>query len=364
MTVRAAFPSCPEDLTAGWLTSTLRAGGALTSAAHLTDFTVNVLGEGAGLMGTVVRITPEYEGPAGPASIVGKFSTTNSDNQNVAAALDLYGREVRFYTDLAPGMRGRLPSCYHAELSDDSRGCVLLLEDFPRHRSGDQVTGATLAEARSVMIEAARLHSSYWGATRPANLNEFGGEWAQFLRAGAAGSWAGMVERHAEVMPEYLESLADEYVEKVDVFHNAMSDGPCTVVHGDMRLDNVLFGVEPDAIDPTVLIDFQGPQWGKGVLDLAYFLTQSLDVELRRNHERQLLAVYRTELARLGVTYDADSLWQDYRIAALAVFAVGVMISGLAPTSERAAQYMRVTVERASAAFDDLDLLALLRRGT
>lgn len=363
MSVKAAFPSCPEDLTADWLTTSLRAGGVLASDAHLTDFTVKVLGEGAGLMGTVVRITPEYEGPAGPASIIGKFSTTNSENQKVAAMADLYGREVRFYTDIAPGMKGRLPGCYHAELGDDSLTCVLLLEDFPEHRNGDQVAGATLAESRLAMIEAARLHSSYSGAARPANLSAFGREWAQFLRASAAASWAGMVQRHAEVIPPYLQSLGEEYVAKVEVVQTAMSDGPCTVVQGDMRLDNLLFGVEANAIDPIVMIDFQVPQWGKGALDLAYFLTQSLDVELRRNHERELLEIYRTELARLGVTYDGDDLWEDYRAATLAVFAIGVMISGLAPTNERAAQLMRVTVQRASAAFDDLDLLTLLRQG-
>jgi len=363
MSVKAASPKCPEELTADWLTTSLQAGGALTSDAHVADFIVTVLGEGAGLMGTVVRITPRWEGPAGPESFVGKFSTTNPDNQNVAAAFDLYGREVRFYTDVARGMRGRFPTCYYAELSDDSRGCVLLLEDFPQHRTGDQVVGATLAEARSVMIEAARLHSSYWDAARPATVGRFGAEWSPFLRAGAAASWAGMVQRHADVMPDYLQSLGDEYVGKVEVFHNAMSDGLCTVVQGDLRQDNLLFDREPNAADPVVMIDFQNLQWGKGALDLAYFLTQSFDVELRRNHERDLLEAYRAELARLGVAYGANALWEDYRMAALAVFAIGVMITGLAPTTERAARFQRVTVQRASVAFDDLGLLALLRKG-
>jgi hypothetical protein len=364
MSVATSFPNCPEDLTIDWLTSALHGSGVLPADASLTGFTTSLLGEGAGLMGTVVRIVPTYQGGRGPASIIGKFSTTSIQNQNTAAMLDLYGREVRFYTDLAPRMKGRCPVCYHAELSEDSRACVLLLEDFPDHSGGDQVAGASFDEARMIVIESARIHSSYWGGDRPEKLGEFGREWAALLRSGSGAAWTGMVERHAEVMPEYLQTLGEEYVQTVEPFHDYMSNfGSCTVVHGDMRLDNLLLDSNPGAQDPVVMIDFQAPLWAKGAQDLAYFLTQSVSVELRRTHEKELLQNYLAELDRLGLSYDMDNLWQDYRVAALSNFAVAVMISGLAPPNARAARFMRVTVERASAAFDDLDLLELLRSG-
>ena len=70
-----------------------------------------------------------------------------------------------------------------------------------------------------------------------------------------------------------------------------------TVVHGDYRLDNLMFS--PDGA--VVALDWQTATVGSPTRDLAYFLETSLDVELRRRHEQALLAVYADALVAGGV---------------------------------------------------------------
>ena len=59
--------------------------------------------------------------------------------------------------------------------------------------------------------------------------------------------------------------------------------------------------------------------------------------------------------------YTVEQAWEDYRRAILYVWTVVVVIAGtLDSSNERGRAWMTHMVERAVAAIDDLDLLALL----
>jgi hypothetical protein len=360
------IPNSPEELESGWLTDSLRGGGAIGPRCAVTDFETELIGQGAGLIGTVVRIRPSYEEAVGeePVTIIGKFSTTNEQNRDVAADLDLYAREVNFYRELAPALGEGCPACYLAILREDRRGCVILLEDFPDHAPGDQVRGCSLEEAEMVMRSAARFHATWWEAERPKILAPYADDHGQLARELALTVWPKMVSNWGHLMPPYLRELGQEYFDLISVQQRSISTPPNnTVAQGDMRLDNILFA-DGRAAPPLVMVDYQGPVWAKGVYDLSYFLTQSIDTDLRREHERSLLDAYRAELATLGIEYDAEECWQDYRRASLCTFALAVSISGaLDADNDRTRNFMRLTISRASTAFDDLKLLDLLREG-
>ena len=51
-----------------------------------------------------------------------------------------------------------------------------------------------------------------------------------------------------------------------------------------------------------------------GIRDVAYVLANSTPTELRRAHEDALIARYRDVLAQHGVSLDADTAWQQYRL--------------------------------------------------
>ena len=90
---------------------------------------------------------------------------------------------------------------------------------------------------------------------------------------------------------------------------------PFAVIHGDYRLDNLMFG---DDADDVVAVDWQTLAVGPPTRDVAYFLGTSVQVDERREHERRLVAAYHAELVRRGVEgYDADQCFDDYRVGHL-----------------------------------------------
>ena len=105
---------------------------------------------------------------------------------------------------------------------------------------------------------------------------------------------------------------------------------PWTLAHQDYRVENMLFGNANN--DEVTVIDWQGIGRGPGAYDLAYLLGGSMEIEMRRSNERDLVTAYHTELCNNGVEgYEFESAWSDYGFAhligglATSVFAGGTL---------------------------------------
>ncbi len=70
---------------------------------------------------------------------------------------------------------------------------------------------------------------------------------------------------------------------------------PWTIVHGDYRADNLLFGG-----DRVVVVDWQTVGLGPGPADLSYLLGASLVPDARREHEAALVDRYVAGLRAAG----------------------------------------------------------------
>jgi thiamine kinase-like enzyme len=128
-----------------------------------------------------------------------------------------------------------------------------------------------------------------------------------------------------------------------------------TIIHGDVRLDNLMFGD-----DKVVLLDWT-LSISTGLQDVAYLLSQNVTTDERRAHETELLEHYRQRLAEHGIDHPLEQIWDDYRTAVLYMFCYAVVIAGtLDPANERGSAFMEKLVERASATFIDHDILAML----
>ena len=75
---------------------------------------------------------------------------------------------------------------------------------------------------------------------------------------------------------------------------------PLGLVHGDYRLDNMLFGAQEGARAFTI-VDWQTVGWGPVMTDAAYFIGGALSVQARRTHEQALVRDYHRALAEQGV---------------------------------------------------------------
>ena len=133
------------------------------------------------------------------------------------------------------------------------------------------------------------------------------------------------------------------------------------LVHGDYRLDNLLFPPDPDT--GVTAVDWQTLTIGLPARDLAYFAGTSLTPAERREHEYDLVATYHRALLGHGVErYSLTECWDDYRFAMLQGPLVAVFGCAYGARTERGDRMFATMVARACAAIRDLDSLTLAAR--
>lgn len=89
-----------------------------------------------------------------------------------------------------------------------------------------------------------------------------------------------------------------------------------SLVHGDFRLDNVLFDIKGGA-EPVAVLDWQTLTIGNGLTDIGYFLGCGIGDDMRRAHESELLVLYCAEMTARGVPLSVEQIWRDYVVGAL-----------------------------------------------
>lgn len=328
----AEFPSHPEEVTPAWLTERLCASGVL-SRASVTEIRWEPIGTGQ--VGDSVRFHLSYDAPAnGPASIAGKFPSANPVSRGTAAMLGLYAKEVRFYCEIAPHLDVRVPATYAAEVSDDGSTFVLLFEDLAPERGGNQLAGCSIADARHAIIQAAGIHAPSWK-----NAAILGLDWLQpdananaQVRALYPQAQALFAERYAGTLePQFMELCEQLAANEAWLSRDHSQIG---LVHGDFRLDNMLFGIGGGA-EPIAVLDWQTLTIGNPLTDIGYFLGCGIGDELRRLHEGELLDLYCTEMTRRGVALTRKEIWRDYVIGALHGVSTAVFSAAFVERTER-----------------------------
>jgi aminoglycoside phosphotransferase (APT) family kinase protein len=142
---------------------------------------------------------------------------------------------------------------------------------------------------------------------------------------------------------------------------SALDESQVSIVHGDYRLDNLLFA-PAGSIGPAVTaVDWQTLSLGLPARDLAYLLGTGLPVEDRRAHERSLVAEYHADLLAYGVSdYPAELAFDDYRFAMLQGPLVSVFGCAYGARTERGDAMFAVMVERSCTAMRDLGTLEMV----
>lgn len=122
------FPTCPEELTAQWLTEVLRTRGTL-GRGHVIACDAIVLGGTKGALGQIARLSLLYNADqeAAPRSLIAKFGPANPELRLILSEAGFYEREVRFYQELADHVDFRTPDCYYSAWNADTGQFVLLL---------------------------------------------------------------------------------------------------------------------------------------------------------------------------------------------------------------------------------------------
>ena len=350
-----SFPMLPEQMTASWLESALGVG--------IASVEVEPIGEGAGFAGSVYRARPEYrDSDTGlPETLIWKTVSGDERTRGFLTTLGVYEREARFYGQLADGLR-IAPRPYFSQFDAEDGTFCLIIEDVSYMNAGDQVEGCTFEEALSVVCEAARLHSAFWSGRvddRPDWVPTFDGGSGYFTRMHSV-AWR-QLERTVKGIPEGLVEAVRRIGPRVSDVKTQLSKEPLTLVHGDLRLDNIFFSRDP-GVDKIKLIDWQAIRRGRGVYDLAYFLSTSVPSEMRKSRQDELVEAYVETLRAHGVEgYSTEDCREDFGWALLDIVTfVGIIGSTLDFQSSRGLELSGTIISRLWQTIEDNSALDLL----
>ena len=362
-----AFPIRPDELTASWLTGALRSCGALAPDESVTGVRTEPVAL-QGLASLVVRLGLEYLPPrAGPASLIAKLPSTSAEvnvsNQETGASW----RESQFYRQMmSEDPIGVVATCYGVHYDRESGYATMLLEDLSDWRTGS-VLDPSAHDVEALLIAMAPFHARHWDDAR---LEE--ARWLQRSNRRRAESVSGLLAaglpRCRELFPDKLGPLTATVTELAvadpRVFE-LLGQGPQTVLHGDLHLQNAMF-----RNGAVRAIDWQTCFRGNAMADVARLFASSLTIAERRELTEKLLLEYCAALGRFGVTNYPDTQAMDDLAVALIhnvmVYVIALPLVDLAimKTEEErtGVTYLDATFGRLEAALADHDTLGAVRR--
>lgn len=345
LTEASRLPEVPEELTADWLSDAL--GWSIRAVDR------QVLGKGAGFLGDIVRLQLTSDDPAAPRTVIAKLP--KKANRSTGEMLGVYEREILFFQDLAPKVPARTPRVYYSYFDRDAgsekqkqilkafdglpgfltplvtllgakiaagkkRKYLLIMEDLGDLEVGDQWVGATVDQCATVLAQIAGTHRQFWNAPElaerfwllPMDID------ARMRHRMFKKSLSGFRDIAKDEMKPYL-----DWVERhgADLMAAFTRDAPHTLVHCDLRLDNVCF--EPDG---CAYLDWQLTRVGPAAYDIAYFLGGALSPDVTSSEEQQLLHHYHRALD--VPDYSFASFLRDYQRALM------LTVTSLAPTED------------------------------
>lgn len=354
------FPANAEQLTAGWVEQKLRATGKLEGAGLAN---IEVRPFGTGQVGESVRISIAYKpGSSGPDTLVAKFASNDADSRKTSASLGVYEREVRFYREIVHKLGVRSARTIATELDPSGSYFVLLFEDLAPARSGNQLASCELPDALHAMRQAAAIHApsildpniqnQTWLITSP--------EVQQYYLETYPKCHEIFREHYKDRLDPELIKVADRFCDNIEAWHRRTYNR-MGLVHGDFRLDNMLFDIKGGR-EPIAVVDWQTLSLADPLIDVGYFLGTGIGSELRRPNERLLLETYCEEMTARGVPMTVESIWDDYCIGALQGLWMGVFCTALVKRTERGdLNFLSMSRGAAELALDNDSVSALIR---
>ncbi|WP_137146828.1 phosphotransferase [Mycolicibacterium sp. CR10] len=329
---------------------------ALTGRADVTG--VRLVGEDHG---TAVRARLQVTGsPDEPGTVFAKLTPTRPVERLFNNLMGLGHNEVEVYRRLGDELRGVTPDVYGAA-SDRGRS-IVLMEDLALRdaRFGDVAGSCTPDEAVAVARALAGFHARFWESGRfTTDLACFTPPAARSVSRGPQ-TWrlvALLPRRYHDVVPRGVRDDSRILRTRRHAVAAALRDFPLTFLHGDTHRGNICF-----VGDRPILFDWQVAAQGPGLKDLAYFAVTSLDPDVRRAVERDLLITYLDALhASAGPRLSFARAWDDFRMLAVTGYTAAAVTAAFSGRLQ-GEEVTRAGLNRAAQAVQDLDSFAELRR--
>jgi hypothetical protein len=329
-------PKHVGEISADWLDEILHNAGALKQS-HVTAVLSTVIGEGVGYLSSVARVKLTYDQPnaaenGAPATVVVKIEPECEEFRRLGQEFHAFEREIRFYREVAGRVPVRLPKIYFtlAEPPD----FAIVMEDLGYCTAGDQLAGMHERQVLTTARIMGRLQAQFWNNAAIHVLNWMPKTWQLWKHF--QDHWPSFVEHCRPWLgPEHM-LLGRRVSEHFDWIVNEMSAAPPTIVHCDLREDNLLFG-SPDTPEEVLIVDWQLAIRGMGAYDMASLQGGSELAAERRGHPLTVLTTWHQTLVSCGVAdYSFDDALRHFRLGCLicltlpVYFHVKVIDGGLA----------------------------------
>lgn len=336
----ATGPTEATDLTPEWLSDVL---DCQVRSVHSIDRV------GTGQMSRNFRLALDSDGP--PTVIV-KVPASQANVRELGA--NAYRREVYFYADVADRIDSGLATCLHHEITDDGTDFLLILQDMAPAVQGDQLTGCSVEQAEMALSNLAGIHAAAWNDTELLEGRALAVDNDRLIEQIYSLACDEFIERYSDRLTPGTGQLLVSFADHVGAWRQYRPK-PHSIVHGDYRLDNLLF-----TNDAVVAVDWQTVGAGPPGRDVAYFLGNSLTVDDRRANEDLLLSRYLTALAGHGVELAEADLRETYAIGGWLGPLVTVVGAFVAARTDRGDSMFVAMANRAAAQLADHDSLALV----
>ena len=302
------FPLTMQEIDASFL------GEHLGLDIH--EFHYERIGADRGMLGEIYKVT--IKSSTGSREVVAKFSAPRKEALDNAKRGGTHERELRCYDELLSTTPVSIPEIFASWFDEKSSEYLIIQEFIEFDQSVDQIDGITIAQSKLVIEEAAAMHAHWWEHSGLAEL-----KWLPRLNDTRRRTnlttvtrlgWNSLTEILDEGGLSYPEVSGDSLANEIDDMLCDLSTSASTLIHSDLRADNLLFNTAGDGV---MVVDWQGCSFGPSSFDITYHMIQSLSVDDRRKHESELLDYYVNSLEFFGHQITIDEVHKLYRSSIL-----------------------------------------------
>ena len=137
-----------------------------------------------------------------------------------------------------------------------------------------------------------------------------------------------------------------------------LSDGILTFTHYDYRVENLFFSQDAERV---AVIDWQliaaiRPSW-----DFAYLIGTNIATDDRRQHEKEYINLYLSELKARGIDYSESQLREDMKWTLLGISTIPVIGgANFDASNERSFELFKTIAQRHFETIADYDALSVI----